>query len=349
MEELASFYKNKRVLVTGHTGFKGSWLCQILLNFGSNVCGVALKPNTNPNLFSYLELEKKIENHYIDVRDYNKLKKVFSDFRPEIVIHLAAQPLVIDSYNDPRYTYEVNVMGTVNVCECVRGCDSVKSFLNITTDKVYENIEDYDHYYKEDEKLNGYDPYSNSKSCSELVTQAYIKSFFKIPVSTCRAGNVIGGGDFSANRIMVDSYICAKNNKPIILRNPNSIRPYQHVLEADIFYLLLMMKQYINASYAGHYNVGPDEIDCVTNIEIVMLFCKYWGSEAKYESVVKNGPHEANFLKLDSSKVKTTFNWAPKWHIDQAVEKTVELYKAINENKDINDVMNKQIKEYLGV
>lgn len=346
MEELRSFYKSKKVLVTGHTGFKGSWLCQALLNFDAEVCGIALKPNTNPNLFTMLNLENRMNSHFVDIRDYENVKRIFDEFEPEIVIHLAAQPLVIDSYKMPRYTYDVNVMGTVNICECVRLSDSVKSFVNVTTDKVYENIEDENHYYSEDEKLNGYDPYSNSKSCSELVTQSYIKSFFNIPVSTCRAGNVIGGGDYSANRIMVDSYLSSKDGKPIKLRNPNSVRPYQHVLEADMFYLLLAMKQFDDKEYAGHYNIGPNDEDCVTSKEVVELFCKYWDG-ATYEFSEVNGPHEANFLKLDSSKARNKLNWKPRWNIEQAVKKTVELYLEIFKNGDIIGILNNQIDDYM--
>lgn len=346
MENLVEFYKNKRVLITGHTGFKGSWLCQILLRLGANVCGVALKPHTNPNLFSLLGLENKILNYYVDIRDFDSLKKIFDSFKPEIIIHLAAQPLVIDSYERPRYTYDVNVMGTVNVCECVRQCNSVKSFINVTTDKVYENIEDANHYYEENEKLNGYDPYSNSKSCSELVTQSYIKCFFKIPVSTCRAGNVIGGGDFSANRIMVDCYNFAKDNKPIIIRNPNSIRPYQHVLEADIFYLMLAMRQYNNKELSGHYNIGPNGEDCVSSKKIVQLFCKYWGN-ATFEIVNKDGPHEANFLKLNTCKAKNELNWSPVWNVEKAVEETVKLYKGIFNKDNLINIINNQIDEYM--
>ncbi|MBR2534210.1 MAG: CDP-glucose 4,6-dehydratase [Erysipelotrichaceae bacterium] len=347
VEALKDFYSNKRVLITGHTGFKGSWISQILLNFRAEVCGIALRPKTEPNLFTLLNLDKRMNNHYVDIRDYDTIKKIFDQFEPEIVLHLAAQPLVIDSYKEPRYTYDVNIMGTVNICECVRLSDSVKSFVNITTDKVYENVEDENHYYREDEKLNGYDPYSNSKSCSELVTQSYIKSFFKIPVSTCRAGNVIGGGDFSANRIMVDSYFAASKERPIKVRNPNSVRPYQHVLEADMFYLMLAMKQYIDPSLAGHYNIGPNENDCITSGEIVKLFCQYWQG-ASYEFANVDGPHEANFLKLDSSKARNTLGWRPKWSVNEAVEKTVELYKTISRNDDIMSILNQQIDAYLG-
>lgn len=348
--EIEDFYKDKKVLVTGHTGFKGSWLCQILLNFGANVCGLALKPSSNPNLFSLLELENRIDNHYIDIRNFEKVKKAFNDFKPEIVLHLAAQPLVLESYKEPRYTYDVNVMGTVNVCECVKLSNSVKSFINITTDKVYENIEDSNYYYKEDDKLNGYDPYSNSKSCSELVTQSYIRSFFNekgISVSTCRAGNVIGGGDFANNRIIPDCVRATLSKKSIEIRNPGSIRPYQHVLEADMFYLLLAMKQYEDNKYSGSYNIGPNIENCISTKELVELFTRSWNG-AEYIIKNLNGPHEANYLKLDSSKAKKLLNWLPKWNIIKTVENTTEWYKSFNNKDDIKKITNTQIKDYLG-
>lgn len=345
-----SFYRNKRVLVTGHTGFKGSWLCQILLKMNAKVCGIGLKANTQPALFDILGLESRIENHYTDIRNYDEVKKIFDDFRPEIVLHLAAQPLVIESYRDPKYTYDVNVMGTVNVCECVRLSDSVRSFINVTTDKVYENIEDYSHYYKEDEKLNGFDPYSNSKSCSDLITQAYIRSFFKdgkVAISTCRAGNVIGGGDYADNRIIPDCVRATMENKPVQVRNPNSYRPYQHVLEADMFYLLLAMRQYEDPGLAGFYNIGPNDEDCISTGELVKLFVGNW-NEASYECVSADGPHEANFLKLDSSKARSTFSWKPRWDVTEAVAKTVEWYRDYAAGKDMNEVTDRQIDEYLG-
>lgn len=348
--EIKDFYRNKKVLITGHTGFKGSWLCQILLNFGADVCGIALRPNAKPNLFDLLRLEDKIENYFIDIRNFNEIKTVFDNYKPEIILHLAAQPLVIESYKNPMYTYDTNVMGTVNICECIRLSDSVKSFLNVTTDKVYENIEDQNHYYKEDEKLNGYDPYSNSKSCSELVTQSYIKSFFnekRIAVSTCRAGNVIGGGDFSENRIIPDCVRAALSNNEIQIRNPNSFRPYQHVLEADMFYLMVAMKQYENSKFASHYNIGPDDKDCICTGDLVKLFVDKW-KDVKYSFANINGPHEANFLKLDSSKAKNTFNWSPKWNVETAVEKSVDWYKEFGNNSNIENITNVQIIEYLG-
>ena len=219
---MKEFYKNKNVLITGHTGFKGSWLSQILINWGANVVGYSLNPPTNPNLFGLLDLETNMNSITGDIRDLKKLKKVFNEFKPEIVIHMAAQPLVRESYENPVYTYETNVMGTVNICECVRQSNSVKSFLNVTTDKVYENVEKNEGY-SEDEKLDGYDPYSNSKSCSELVTHSYLNSFLNdlnISTSTARAGYVIGGGDFAKDRIIPDCFRACENHEDIIIRNP---------------------------------------------------------------------------------------------------------------------------------
>ena len=349
MSSIQDFYKGKKVLITGHTGFKGSWLCSILLECQADVYGIALEPNTSPALFQLLGLKDRMQSHIIDIRNYDEVKEAFDSFHPEIVIHLAAQPLVIDSYKEPRYTYDVNVMGTVNICECVRLSKSVKSFINVTTDKVYENIEKDGYGYQETDRLNGFDPYSNSKSCSELVTQSYMKSFYKdmnISVSTCRAGNVICGGDFSANRILVDCVKYAINKEPIQVRNPNSVRPYQHVLEADMFYLMLAMKQYEEKKYAGHYNIGPSDEDCVTTGEVANMFSQAWGNGCSVKVIDYNGPHEANFLKLDSSKARTTLNWKPRWHVNEAIEKTVEWSKVLESNGNLTEITKKQIDEY---
>ena len=308
---MKSFYKGKKVLVTGHTGFKGSWLCSILLECGAEICGIGLQPNTDPSLFNLLDLENRIQSHILDIRDLQNVKRIFDEFKPEIVFHLAAQPLVIDSYKNPVYTFDVNVIGTVNILECIRLNPCVKSFVNVTTDKVYENQEQENYGYVETDRLNGYDPYSNSKSCSELVTASYCKSFFSdrdLAVSTCRAGNVIGGGDFSENRIVPDCIKYTVKNIPIIVRNPNSVRPYQHVLEADMFYLMLAMKQYNNKSYAGNYNIGPDDSDCVTTSQLCELFCHFWEG-AKWKATDYQGPHEANFLKLNCEKAKSILKW----------------------------------------
>lgn len=346
---MKEFYKEKNILITGHTGFKGSWLSQILINWNANVSGFSLNPPTEPNLFSLLELDSKMDSIIGDIRDLNHLKDVFDRVQPEIVIHMAAQPLVRESYENPVYTYETNVMGTVNICECVRHSKTVKSFLNVTTDKVYENKEKQEGY-TEDEKLDGYDPYSNSKSCSEIVTHSYNNSFLKdlnIPTSTARAGNVIGGGDFANDRIIPDCVRSALNNDDIIIRNPFSTRPYQHVLEPLNVYLTIVKKQCEDINYAGYYNVGPNDEDCVSTGELATLFCNKWHENLKWINKSEiDAPHEANFLKLDSSKIKKTFNWKPKWGIEKAIEKTVEWTKAYSNNEDIIECTNKQIDEF---
>ena len=338
------FYKNKKVFITGHTGFKGTWLCKILSDAGAIVKGYALEPEEN-SLFAKINLGRKINSIYGDIRNLENLKKEFDEFNPEIVIHLAAQPIVRKAYEMPVYTYETNVMGTVNILECIRTNKSVKSFLNVTTDKVYENNEE-EYAYKEEDRLNGYDPYSNSKSCSELVTDAYKKSDFSdnsVRISTARAGNVIGGGDISRDRIIPDCVRAAKKNEDIIIRNPNSIRPYQHVLEALFAYLMIAQKQY-DEKYVGNYNVGPNEEDIIRTEELVKIFCNKWG-DVKYINQTANGPFESNYLKLDCNKIKNIFNWKPIWNIDKAVEKIVEFEKCDIEN--LEECMKKQIEDYI--
>ncbi len=345
-----SFYKGKTVLVTGHTGFKGSWMCKVLMMQGAKVVGYSLQPPTTPSLFEISGIEKDIVSVIGDIRDLPKLTKVMDQYRPEIVIHMAAQPIVRESYLDPVYTYEANVMGTVHICEAVRNCDSVRSFVNVTTDKVYKNNE-WQWGYRECDALDGYDPYSNSKSCSELVTSSYINSFFSkqnIAVSTCRAGNVIGGGDFAKDRIIPDCVRAMENGSEIIVRNPYSTRPYQHVLEPVCTYLQLAQMQYEDHDVAGRYNVGPDDCDCVTTGDLVDVFCKNWGDEASWKNVAEtNAPHEANFLKLDCSKIKSALRWKPRWHIADAIAKTVEWSKVYLAHGCIEDIMERQIKEYL--
>lgn len=345
------FYKGKRVLITGHTGFKGAWLCQMLINAGAEVTGYALNPPTKPSLFEIANISGKMNSVIGDIRDLSKLKETFIKTQPEIVFHLAAQPIVRESYKNPIYTYETNVMGTVNICECVRTSDSVKSFLNVTTDKVYLNKE-WEWGYRENEELDGYDPYSNSKSCSELVTHSYINSFFKnmnIAVSTARAGNVIGGGDFASDRIIPDCIRAAIKHEDIVVRNPFSTRPYQHVLEPIYAYLMIAQKQYEDIKYAGYYNVGPDDRDCFQTGALVDLFVKHWGEGMKWIDKYDGGPHEANFLKLDCSKLKKTFGWQPHWDLNIAIEKVVEWSKCWLTNGDIEKCMNKQIEEFMKV
>lgn len=348
-----NFYNGKKVFVTGHTGFKGSWLCKILINAGAIVTGYSLNPPTNPNLFGLCGIESKMTSIIGDIRDYDSLKKAFDNAEPEIVLHLAAQPIVRDSYLDPKYTYETNVLGTVNILECVRNSTTVKSFLNVTTDKVYLNKERAEGY-REDEELDGYDPYSNSKSCSELVTHSYARSFFTgsdgkltLPISTARAGNVIGGGDFANDRIIPDCIRSAVEKKDIIVRNPYSTRPYQHVLEPVFAYLMIACKQYEDISYAGYYNVGPDDCDSYETGRLVDVFISKWGENLKWINKHDGGPHEANFLKLDSTKLKNTFLWKPRWNLETAVEKTVEWAKVWANGEDVSKCMDKQIKEFI--
>lgn len=344
-----SFYKSKKVFVTGHTGFKGTWLCRILTMAGAEITGYSLKASTEPNLFALSDVETHMKSIIGDVRDMETLQKAFNEAQPEIVLHLAAQPLVRDSYERPAYTYETNVMGTVNILECVRQSDCVKSFLNVTTDKVYHNNE-WEWGYRENEPLDGFDPYSNSKSCSELVTHSYKNSFFAdghVAISTARAGNVLGGGDFSDNRIIPDSVRAAMAGEDIIVRNPHSTRPYQHVLEPLFAYLMIAQKQYEDGKYAGWYNVGPDECDCLTTGDLVSLFCEAWGEGLKWINRSDNGPHEANFLKLDCSKIKRVFGWQPTWHIDETVKRIIDWTKVYQKQGDIPAEMDKEIKDFM--
>lgn len=348
-----SFYKGKRVLVTGHTGFKGSWMCEVLALQGAEVTGYALNMPTEPSLFKILHLDKKVNSIIGDIRDLEHLKKVFAEVEPEIVIHMAAQPIVRESYKNPVYTYETNVMGTVNVLEAIRACDSVKSVINVTTDKVYQNNE-WEWGYRENDILNGYDPYSNSKSCSELVTSSYKKSFFQernIAISTCRAGNVIGGGDFACDRIIPDCVRAMEKKEKIMVRNPYSTRPYQHVLEPVCAYLQLAMLQWENPrKYEGEYNVGPDDSDCVTTGELVDMFCDIWREGATWvDNSENNAPHEAGFLKLDCSKIKRTLDWKSHWSIKEAIEQSVIWSKVYLKHGDIENKTREQIIKYLKI
>jgi len=347
--DLEGYYKNRKVFITGHTGFKGSWLSTLLLLLGADVVGYSLKPPTKPSAFSILQLENRMRSYYGDIRDYSNLFKVMNQEQPEIVIHLAAQPLVRTSYEEPVLTYETNVMGTVNLLEAVRKTESVKSVVNITTDKVYENKE-WDWGYRENDILNGYDPYSNSKSCSELVTSGYINSFFNklnLPVSTCRAGNVIGGGDFARDRIIPDCIRASMTEQKIVLRNPESIRPFQHVLEPATAYLKIAKEQVSQIDKAGSYNIGPLDLGCVTTGELVSIFCKYWGEKSDWIIMPDVGLHEAGFLKLDCSKVKSVFGISPSWNVETAVRKTVEWHKKLEKNYDMWEFTQSQIREYL--
>lgn len=345
------FFKNKTILITGNTGFKGSWLSEILYLVGANVIGYALKPKEK-SLYNILNLEEKITTIYGDIRDIEKVLDTFRKYKPEIVIHMAAQPLVLESIKNPHYTFETNIMGTVNILESMRKNNCVKSFLNVTTDKVYFDSQTIDDKgYVETDRLCGRDPYSNSKSCSELITYSYKNTFFceDYPrISTARSGNVIGGGDFSENRIIPDCIASALKNENIKIRNPQSIRPYQHVLECLQGYLLIIKKQYEEKCYEGNYNFGPKE--CMTTENLVKSFCDIWGNNQKYECINENSKVESNYLKLNSSLAIKKLNWKRKWDTKKAIEKTIQWSKTYNQcNEKIIEITDNQIKEYFEV
>ena len=347
------FYRGKRVFVTGHTGFKGSWLCRMLTGAGAQVTGYALPPPTEPNLFSAAGLEGRMHSVLGDIRDFAALKAAYDAANPQIVLHLAAQPLVREGYRTPRDTYAINVMGTVNLLECVRqAAEPPLSVLNVTTDKVYQNNE-WCWGYRETDPLDGYDPYSNSKSCSELVTHSYRRSFLQrmgVAVSTARAGNVIGGGDFSRDRILPDCLRAVQKGEPIGVRNPWSIRPYQHVLEPLAVYLMIAQAQARDGSFAGSYNVGPDDCDCVTTGELVDLFCRTWGKGARWENRAETAaPHEATLLRLDCSKLRSVFGWRPRWHIGECMRRTCDFGRVWLAGGDIPAEMDREIADFLAI
>lgn len=352
-----SFYKNKRVFVTGHTGFKGAWLSFLLLEAGAEVTGYALNPPTTPSLYKLCKLEKQMKSVIGDVRDYKQLKKEFDEARPEVVFHLAAQPLVRESYASPRETYEINVMGTVNVLECVRNSDTVQSVIIVTTDKVYRNDNRVKGYVEAD-ILNGYDPYSNSKSCADILTDSYVNSFLRnknIPVSVLRAGNVIGGGDFAKDRLVPDCFRAIQTNSKVMIRNPRSTRPFQHVLEPLMVYLMIAERQINKPELAGAYNIGPDETDVQSVSEMLMHFQTIWnggefGKNTPFDwsySEEENAPHESAMLSLNCDKLKSNFSWKPKWNAYEAVYKSIEWMQYYLKGKDVSVCMQKQMKEYM--
>ena len=350
MDDL-SFYKDKRVLLTGHTGFKGMWLTLLLLKAGAEVTGFSLDAPTEggQEALRRLGILKEIRDVRGDVRDLAALSRAFHETRSEVVFHLAAQPIVRESYRQPVDTFAANVMGTVNLLECIRTSDAVQSVLVVTTDKVYENKE-WAWGYRENEPLMGYDPYSASKSCAELAVYSYRQSFLAaqdVRISTARAGNVIGGGDFSPERIVPDCIRAASEGRAVVLRNPASTRPYQHVLEPLSAYLRIAHVQACDASLAGSYNVGPADSDCVTTGELAELFCRAWGEGASWRAEEEcAAPHEAGFLKLDSSRIKARLGWQPRWHIEEAIARTVDWAKAWRAGEDVGDVMEAQIAAY---
>lgn len=345
---MLDFWAGKRVLITGHSGFKGSWLTKVLDEAGSITLGYALAPENGPNLHSLLSFSGRHTSIYGDVRDHQKFATAISDFAPEVVFHLAAQPLVLDGYKDPLYTYETNVLGSLYLLESLRSICSARSVVIITTDKVYAN-DGRVGSYRESDALDGYDPYANSKSCSELITRCYERSFFagsKTAVSTARSGNVIGGGDFAAHRIIVDCVAAALQNRPIEVRNPSSTRPYQYVLESISAYLAIAERQYSDAGLAGSYNVGPNQNDIVTTRTLVEKFCAEWGAGTSWEHIPVSGPHEDHLLALDNSLICKNIGWRPWWTIEDALIHTVRWSKAHSSGANMNEFTAHQIQHY---
>ncbi|MDA9983895.1 CDP-glucose 4,6-dehydratase [Porticoccaceae bacterium] len=346
------FWKGKRVFLTGHTGFKGGWTVLWLQKLGAIIKGYSLEPNTIPSLFEIADISEGIENEFGDIRDLDRLKKSLVDFSPEIVIHMAAQPLVRLSYYDPVGTYETNVMGTVNLFEAVRACESVKAVVNVTTDKCYENNE-WVWGYRENEAMGGHDPYSSSKGCSELVTSAYRRSFFgdntKVSLGSARAGNVIGGGDWSQDRLIPDAISAFQKNKPVIIRNPLSTRPWQHVLEPISGYLMLAEKLHSTGEdYADAWNFGPKDQDVRSVGEIMDYLVAHWPAAVCWELDGSEQPHEAQLLKLDISKAEARLKWTPVWGLSMTLQSIIDWHQSWLKGSDMRRVTLGQITKYEG-
>ena len=357
MEKLVidpSFWKDRKVFITGHTGFKGSWLSLWLTQLGAKVTGFSLKPSTQTSIDPILFEDAKVagvlqQSIYGDIRIADTFTKAIESSKPEIVIHMAAQPLVRESYIDPVGTYSTNVIGTVNLFEAIRITPSIKAVLNITTDKCYENKE-WVWGYRESESLGGYDPYSSSKACAELVSSAYRRSFFQqegIALATARSGNVIGGGDWAKDRIIPDAMRAFMNRTSFVVRNPAATRPWQHVLEPLSGYLILIQQliQYPDV-FAESWNFGPSEEDVHPVSSLADILAESWGKQASWESDQKAHPHEARFLKLDCSKAKTQLNWKPIWKLERAIDETVKWYKAWHSEVEMHQYSLKQIEKY---
>jgi len=344
------FWNGRRVFLTGHTGFKGGWAALWLHKLGAVVKGYALEPNTPVSLFEVARISDVVESQIGNICDLDFLRKSMIDFSPEIVIHMAAQPLVRKSYLDPVGTYQTNVMGTVNLLEVIRTCASVRSVVNVTTDKCYQNNE-WDWGYRETEPMGGHDPYSNSKGCSELVTSAYRQSFFNdesmVSVATARAGNVIGGGDWANDRLIPDALKAFSSSKPVIIRNPLATRPWQHVLEPIAGYLELAEKLYhYKDSFAEAWNFGPNDEDCKSVGEVIDSLIKHWPSSASWELDQEAQPHEAQSLKLDISKAKGRLNWCPQWRIEKSLQEIVNWHNFWLIGEDMKNITLNQINEY---
>ena len=345
----AEFWRGKRVFLTGHTGFKGGWLSLWLQAMGANVCGFALNPPTTPSLFDEARVSNGMQSIIGDIRDLAAVCDAMSAFKPEIVIHMAAQPLVRLSYVEPVETYATNVMGTVHVLEAVRRTGTVKAVVNVTTDKCYENNE-WVWGYRENEPMGGYDPYSNSKGCAELVTSAYRRSFLDsagIALASARAGNVIGGGDWAADRLVPDILRAFERGEPVVIRNPHSTRPWQHVLEPLSGYLMLAEKLYTEGlAFAEGWNFGPEDNDAKPVQWIVEDMVRRWGEGASWQLDGGTHPHEARYLKLDCSKAKAALAWQPRWSLGQALEQIVQWHRAWLGHGDMRALCIQQIQHY---
>lgn len=343
------FWLGRKVLITGHTGFKGSWLSLWLQAMGAELRGIALNPPTTPALFEVAQVAKGTDSHIADIRDADAILRLVKDFKPEIIFHMAAQPLVRLSYQQPIETYATNVMGTVHVLEASRHAGSVRALVNITTDKCYENRE-WVWGYREDEAMGGHDPYSSSKGCAELVSNAYRKSFFYdagIAMATARAGNVIGGGDWAQDRLVPDTLLALEKGRPVQIRNPHATRPWQHVLEPLSGYLLLAEKLYEHGqAFAEGWNFGPKDEDARPVQWLVEHLCQAWGQGAYWQHQSGNYPHEANYLKLDISKAKQRLKWSPIWSLDTALTQIIDWHQAWLDGQDMHAFCLKQINQY---
>jgi len=342
------FWKDRRVFLTGHTGFKGSWLALWLYSLGAEVKGYSLNPSTEPSLFKEAKIDSVIDSQIDDIRDLKTLKKSLVNFNPDVLIHMAAQPLVRYSYDAPIETYETNVMGTVNILESARYCKNLKAIINITTDKCYEN-DGRSEGYKEDDQMGGYDPYSSSKGCAELVTSAYRRSFLQeqdVGLASVRAGNVIGGGDWAEDRLIPDFLRSFEKGESVVIRNPKSTRPWQHVLEPLSGYLILAEKLYRNQKkYAEGWNFGPNEKD-VKSVEWILDKMTDRWPDSRWELDQSLNPHESDFLKLDISKIKSKLGWRPVWELSYTLEKIIDWHRAWIDKQDMQAVCLAEIEEY---
>lgn len=346
-----SFWKGKKVYLTGHTGFKGSWLSLWLQNMGVIVKGYSLDVNTKPALFTQANVAEGMESEIGDIRNLEQLTKSMVDFNPDILIHMAAQPLVRLSYQEPVDTYTTNVIGTVNVLEAARKCSNLKAIVSVTTDKCYENNE-WEWGYRENEPMGGHDPYSSSKGCAELVTSAYRRSFFSsedtASLASARAGNVIGGGDWAEDRLIPDILRAFEKSESVVIRNPLSTRPWQHVLEPLSGYLVLAQELFLNGdNFAEGWNFGPKDEDCKPVSWVLDQMARYWGKNASWSLDKNSNPHEAGFLKLDCSKALNRLKWNPKWNLQLTLKSIVDWHQTYAIGGDIKKQCLKEINTYL--